>query len=135
MLLLIIFLVILAIGIFCLCIENRHLYSETLFAIGLMLTILGAVATIISCCCIGAVCVKKNIDYEETLYEKQVLEYRIENQENNLVGGELLYKDIVEFNNNLRKTKKWSKNLFTNWFYNEKIAEIDYIEYDIELKE
>jgi hypothetical protein len=67
-------------------------------------------------------------DYQKMLYEKEVLEYRIENEENNIVGNELLYNDIVEFNNALRDEKYYADNLWVNWFHNAKIAEIDYIE-------
>ena len=67
-------------------------------------------------------------DYQKTLYEKEVIEYRIENQDNNIVGNELLYNDIIEFNNELRDTKRYANSWWTNWFNNAKIASIDYIE-------
>lgn len=66
--------------------------------------------------------------YQKMLYEKEVIEYRIENQSSNLVGNELLYNDIVEFNNNLRDTKRHVNSPWVNWFYNAKIASIEYIE-------
>ena len=67
-------------------------------------------------------------DYEAMLYEKEVLEYRLKNQDNALNGNELLYRDITEFNNDLRDCKYWADNLWLNWFFNQKIATIDYIE-------
>ena len=72
----------------------------------------------------------KEVDFEKVLYEKKTIEYRIEHQEDNIVGNELLYEDIVEFNNNLRLTKYWVNNPWTNWFNNDKVAQLDYIEYE-----
>lgn len=74
--------------------------------------------------------VTKEVDFEKVLYEKKTIEYRIEHQEDNIVGNELLYEDIVEFNNNLRLTKYWVNNPWTNWFNNDKVAQLDYIEYE-----
>lgn len=71
------------------------------------------------------------LNYESVLHEKEVLEYRIEHMEENITGNEMLYNDIVEFNNNLRNTKKWANSLWTNWFNNQYIASIDYIKLDI----
>ena len=46
----------------------------------------------------------------------------------NIVGNEMLYNDVVEFNNELRRIKKWANSPWVSWFYNQKIASIDYIE-------
>ena len=73
----------------------------------------------------------KNINYEKTAYEKEVLEYRLDQieQGNSVTGNELVYNDVVEFNNDLRSIKKWSNNPWTSWFNNDLIADnIDYIE-------
>lgn len=85
--------------------------------------------------CIGIVilCIQipKETDYQNALYEKEVLEYRLENKDENLVGNEMLYSEITKFNNELRKHKTYSKNLWLNLFYNDKIATIDYIELNL----
>ena len=73
----------------------------------------------------------RDIKYQNAVYEKEMLEYRIEHMEENITGNEMLYNDIVEFNNGLRSIKKWANNPFTNWFYNQDIATIDYVELDI----
>jgi hypothetical protein len=44
------------------------------------------------------------------------------------LGIGLLYSDIVEFNNELRSDKTYSDNIWINWFFNDKVATIDYIE-------
>lgn len=69
--------------------------------------------------------------YQEAVYSKKVLEYRLE-QKLDVVGNELLYSDIVEFNNMLRREKIWSSNPWVGCLYNSKVASIDYIELPIE---
>ena len=71
--------------------------------------------------------INEDIDYQSALYEKEVIEYRIDNMSDNVVGNEMLYNDVVEFNNELRRTKKLANNPLVSWFYNQKIASIDYI--------
>lgn len=71
-----------------------------------------------------------DINYQNKLHEREMLEYRIEHIEENITGNEMLYNDIAEFNNDLRSTKKWANSPWTNWFYNQDIATIDYIEID-----
>lgn len=115
---------ILIIGIFFLVICR---WSDSLFVIGVPCVVVG---TLFSIFFVGmAISVKVNcdVDYENKLAEKQMIEYRIEQGEE-IPGNELLYTQIVEFNNSLRTTKKWSANPWTSWFYNSKIAELDYIE-------
>lgn len=67
-------------------------------------------------------------EYENIVYERYVIEYRIENAEDNVVGNELLYSDIVDFNNELRLKKARLNSKWTNWFENYRIKDIDYIE-------
>ena len=71
-----------------------------------------------------------DVEYQNMLHTREMLEYRIEHTEENITGNEMLYNDIVEFNNELRSEKKWANNPWTNWFNNQDIASIDYIELD-----
>lgn len=82
---------------------------------------------IIICCRIPI-----NRDYNDAVYEKQVLEYRLDNLDTvgAQTGNELLYNDIVEFNKELRHAKRYVDNPWIGWFVNEKIAGLDYIEID-----
>jgi hypothetical protein len=68
------------------------------------------------------------LDYQNTMHEKEMIEYRIEHIEDNITGNEMIYNDIVEFNNKLRFEKKWANNPWTSWFNNKYIASIDYVE-------
>lgn len=79
---------------------------------------------------ISCIQINKDVNYQNTFYEREMLEYRIEHIEENITGNEMLYNDIVEFNNELRTVKKWVNNPWVNWFINDDIATIDYIELD-----
>lgn len=99
-------------------------------------TVIGAFAAVVVGVCIIANFATLEVNYENKIYEKEMLEYRIEHYEPSAVGNELLYNDVVEFNNNLRIIKKWAASPWTNWFYNHKIATIEYINLQLlELKE
>lgn len=72
--------------------------------------------------------IDEQVQYDKTLYTKEVLETRLEQYDNLLSGNEMLYSEITEFNNDLREVKYWSQNPWVNCYYNQKIAqEIDYI--------
>ena len=130
------FIVLITIGTIMLIIGVRDTYNfswqtkDVLQNIGIMLTLIGIFAEII---CIAGIIINRidyDIDYQNVLYEREVLEYRLDHREDNFPGNEMLYDDIVNFNNKLRSQKKWANNPWTNWFNNEKIAALDYIELD-----
>lgn len=92
---------------------------------------IGAIAfgicAIVALALLLSVQINKDVEYQNALYEKEVIEHRINYMEDNIVGNEMLYHDIVEFNNDLRGVKKWANNRWTNWFVNDLKADIDYI--------
>lgn len=96
---------------------------------GVPISLVGMVGIFV---CVILICIvqpTKRIDYEKMLYKKEVLEYRVEHQEDDIVGNELLYQDIVEFNNQLRNEKRFANNIWTNWFANDLVATIEYVDY------
>ena len=115
------------IGIVCVIIDcntNKGVSTEIYTPISLV----GITALIVSLVIICSVQINRDVDYQNKLYERTTLEYRLENVEANTTGNELLYRDIVKFNNSLRMTKKWANNPWVSWFFNGDIATIDYIE-------
>ena len=102
-------------------------YTDAIEFWSVMLSIISSISLIACLACIAIVQIPAKKDYEKALYEKQVLEYRLEINESG-IGNELLYHDIVEFNKELKDIKFYANNLWTNWFVNGYIAEIDYIE-------
>lgn len=116
------------------CTEGRFGYSfyapNELITISIGGIALSILALIICGVVIGIVQSKKQVEYDNMLYRKEVLEYRLENGED-LYGNKLLYKDITSFNNTLRSEKYWASNKWTNWFNNDLLLDIDYIEYTL----
>ena len=131
MIITLIVILILIVGITLVIIHDSSLrYNDSMLGVGLTLIIVGIVASLNVG--IGIICnqVNKDICYQNTLCERGMLEYCIDNMEENVIGNKMIYNNIVEFNNELRSVKKWANSPWTNWFYNEKIATIDYIELD-----
>lgn len=116
----------------CFIIADRT-YSDLAFGFGITLAIIALFSALFVIVGIIDVQVNGDIQYQNKLYEREMLEYRIEHIEENITGNEMLYNDIVEFNNELRSTKKWANNPWTNWFYNQDIATIDYIEIELSI--
>lgn len=105
-------------------------YRDVVFGTGVICFSIGLIAC---CVVVGGIALNYanyDVNYQDAIHEKQVLEYRLKNKDENTIGNELLYNDIVEFNNELRHTKKWANNPWTSWFHNANIASIDYIEID-----
>ena len=129
MIITLIFAVAFIVGIVCFIIWNKVCWDNGwILGIALGLIFIGAIGFLTSVFTIIDVNVNKDINYQNTLYEREIIEYRIDHMDENIVGSEMLYNDIVGFNNELRNIKKWANNPWTNWFWNEDIATIDYIE-------
>ena len=117
-------------GIICIFIDNKisRYFLSCVGITGVLLSVLGFFGILmVSTTAINAN-INKDIDYQNMLYKREMLEYRIDHIDKNVVGNEMIYNDIIEFNNQIRRTKKWANNPWTNWFYNDDIATIDYIE-------
>lgn len=118
------------IGIILSVIDSKFVITPygSLSSFGLFLFAFGIIVLLFCCAMILGMNVGKDIDYQNMLEKRELIEYRIEDKGRNLVSDGKLYNDIVEFNNNLRKVKKGANSSWTNWFYNDDIATIDYIE-------
>lgn len=90
--------------------------------------LVGAIGTLVCGGTIIGVNINHDVDYQNKLYEREVLEYRVDRLDDDLTGNELIYNDVVAFNNDLRLTKKHANSLWLNWFYNQDIAALDYVE-------
>lgn len=134
MILTLMFIGLLAIGVIVLVVNNEFKFEfswkirDILFNVGILCVTIGLLFSVI----LGGFALGNaayyDLDYQNALYKREVIEYRLDHMEENITGNEMLYNNIVEFNNMLRSQKKWANNPWTNWFNNEKIAELDYIE-------
>lgn len=102
--------------------------------ISLTLFTAGCIGTFI--CVLGIACtqIPKQSAYEKEVMRRDMLVYRLEHKESEQVGNEMLYSDILEFNQDLYSAKRWCKNPWVNWFWNDKIAELDYIDIELSMK-
>lgn len=126
MLILIILGVLLVLGIVMIVLGNKN-DPGALFGGGVTCITLSVFGFVLAIAFILMVQIPKEKDFQNKQYEKQVLEYRLEHLEDNVVGSEMLYSEIIEFNNNLRTCKHYADSLWVGLFYNDKIATIDYI--------
>lgn len=109
------------------CVAGTKYYNEGVSILGGFSALVFGCAFIVASIFALTIQIPKNKDYEQSVYEKSVIEYRLEHQQDNVVGNELLYNDIVSYNNHLRAHKRYSDNFMLNLFYNDKIATIEYI--------
>ena len=132
MILVLTFIGLLIIGVIALVVNGKFNFSwkihDILFNIGITCTAAGLFLSFI----LGGIALGNaafyDLDYQNTLHEREVIEYRLDHMEENITGNEMLYNDIVKFNNMLRSQKKWANNPWTSWFNNKKIAALNYIE-------
>jgi hypothetical protein len=120
--------ILLIVCIVCAVLYNRT-YNDGFFGASILFGFIAVVTLIISIAITLGCQIDKQNHYEKVLYEKSVLEYRLENNINT-VGNEMLYNDIIEFNKYLKDVKLYANNFWTNWFNNDLVADIDYIEID-----
>lgn len=106
--------------------------QDIILYIGIVCLVLGSIFSIVTGGISIGTAINADINCEKAIYERDVLEYRLEQLDENMTGNELLYNDIVAFNNELRYTKKWADNPWTSWFFNQEIADIEYIELGLE---
>ena len=120
--------IITLIALICLIVGIILFSYGSLSAFGLYLSAFSIVVLLSCGTMILDMNIDKDIDYQNKLDERELIEYRIEDKGRNFVSDGKLYNDIVEFNNSLRKVKEGANSPWTNWFYNDDIATIDYIE-------
>ena len=99
MIITLIFIGMIIIGIIlCIISKNRKLNWTTrdnLSFIGGMIIILGIIACLFAGAFIVSKAISYDLNYQNVLHEKEMLEYRIEHMEENITGNEMLYNDIV----------------------------------------
>ena len=101
---------------------NEFFDTSILGFISLIIFIIAALFSVVA---IGSQATSEQY-YQEALYEKEILEYRLEHVDR--IGNENLYRDILEFNKMLRENKYKANSIWVGSLYNKKIATIDYIE-------
>ena len=137
MLIFMIFIALMFIGIgYFINIKFNKKHISINFVIGIISFIIGFFGTMFIIETMLKVQVKSDKDYQNKLLEKQSIECMLKEQDNiDIIENELLYSKIIEFNKNLREIKKGANSPWTNWCYNQNIANnIDYINMELILK-
>lgn len=122
---------ILVVGVIFLLLKRKTRFrrnEEIMEIVGFTCTILGVILSLAVVSVWIGNSVRMEINYHNALHKREMLEYRVEHMNEDITGNEMLYNDIVEFNNELRSQKKWANSIWTNWFNNKYIADLDYIE-------
>lgn len=79
--------------------------------------------------CIMCAQVKPEMTYNSLVMERDLLVYRLENDDDLVLTERTeLYEDVKYFNDKLLNNKTWYDNPWWNWFYNPLIHEIEYID-------
>ena len=99
---------------------------------GIVICVLGCIAMLM---CLGVIVgehatATKQVNKNKIKYESLQRRLEIVNSEYEDVSKSDVIKDISEWNQEAYNYNYWNNNLFTNWFYNDKVAEsYKYIEY------
>lgn len=109
---------------------EKKTYADWAGGVAVVCAVLGIVGFIICNLFMLGVATTKNVEYEKVLYEREILEYRLEHIDEFVNGNEFLYSEITKFNNELHTVKRYAASPWTNCFFNEKVASIDYIEFE-----
>ena len=129
-------LVILAVVLIVICVvcavkHNKSVWSSDGWIIGSMVS--GGFAAVLVICFIlfgiDTICTDELV-YEKMVEKKTAIEYRLEHldDEDNYMTNGGVYKDLVEYNNELRDLKYWANSFWVGWFSPDKAAdELDYI--------
>jgi hypothetical protein len=124
MLILILFVVVIAVCATLLILDSTGVlyldYALTDFVIPLVLVV-SIIPTIVLCICGFSIAYAEDMKYESKIAEREMLIYRLENQNNDA----LLYEDIIEFNDWVRDNKLWAENLWTNIYNYQKCKTIE----------
>lgn len=84
------------------------------------------VGTCILCTHVG---VNQQIAHNRIEYEAIVAEIQAVNTDNEDVSKVQVIKDVKEWNQDVQNNKYWASNLWTNWFYSQKVVNsVEYIE-------
>lgn len=118
----------------------RNTKNDTLYGVSDGLRYVFGGLVILSLIIISVVNIDKKIDYEIMINKRIEIVSKIEALE--IQSGKDIdfgiysdvFKEKTNFNNQVMKHKYRSKSLWFNWFYNDLIGEIEYIE-QIKLKE
>jgi hypothetical protein len=103
--------------------------GENWFVGSLFCWVIGGICTLIAIIFIIDAAVENDITTDNLIEQRNAIEYRLEqcDEDTNIMVNGGVYNDMVEYNNTIRKYKKWSHNPWIGWFWADGPAELEYI--------
>lgn len=92
--------------------------------------VIGGVCALVAITSIIVATAENGVTTDNLIEQRNAIEYRLEqcDKDVNIMINGGVYNDIVEYNNTIRKYKKWSHNPWVGWFWSDGPAELEYIE-------
>ena len=110
--------------------RERYWQGEGWAVSAVICIMVGSICVICTTIGIIGAAVNNDIRTENLVEQRNVIEYRLEqcDKDTNIMINGGIYNDIVEYNNTIRKYKKWTHNPWVGWFWADGPAELEYIE-------
>ena len=92
--------------------------------------IIGGICIIIAIVAIIIAAAQNDILTEDLIAKREAIEYRLEqcDEDTNIVVNGGVYNDLIEYNAEVRRHKRWAHDPWVGWFYSDGPAELEYIE-------
>lgn len=102
--------------------EICEIFSEINFVIGGILTFVCIIAIIFAHTGVEVRLQKQQIQYDTLCNEYNMIKNEIETSDKVRASYAQIMDNIAEWNKDTISDRYWAKNLWTNWFYNQKIV-------------
>ena len=130
MILTILAILILAFGFFCGWKFTSHLYFDDNWMFGAITSwVVGGVCSIVAIVAIIVAVAQNDIVTENLIAKRDAIMYRLEqcNEDTNVMVNGGVYEDLIEYNAEVRRYKRWTHDPWVGWFYSDGPAELEYI--------
>lgn len=132
MILTILALLVVAFGFFCSWKADRSDYfHDEYWCLGAVSSwIIGGVCGVVAIVAIIIAAAQNDVLTENLIAQREAIEYRLEqcDEDTNIMINGGVYEDLLEYNAEVRRHKRWTHDPWVGWFYSDSPAELDYIE-------
>ena len=122
---------VVAFGFFCLWKNKtrKSYYNEGWIFGAAMGWVIGGVCAIVAIVFIIIAAAQNDIITEDLIAKREAIEYRLEqcDEDTNVTVNGGVYSDLIEYNAEVRRHKRWTHDLWVGWFYSDGPAELEYI--------
>ena len=136
MILTILSVLVIAFGFFCFWkYKASDSWYEDGWSFGAILAwIIGGVCLIVAIVAIIYAGMNNSVITKNLVEQRNAIEYRLEhcNEDKNIMVNGGIYDDVIEYNKEVRRHKRWTHDPFVGWFYSDGPAELECIELNFE---